>query len=201
MSEHTPGSLRLRKRAHAHPEPAQMNLSLQLCPGVGTSACFLCSSAVGKTAPTPAEAHLNISVTSPFAKATSRGNPMHAGTRYSRAGCQREKKLIKPDHRWPLGRAGPCPHHISTVQRGESPSKLLREPSRTKILPQGPKVAQRLPGRGVPTSRLVLEVSTQKPPMSQAACKEHGWPCSPTAQHLPGHLLGPQEHLGTHCGL
>lgn len=92
MSEHTPGSLRLRKRAHAHPEPAQMNLSLQLCPGVGTSACFLCSSAVGKTAPTPAEAHLNISVTSPFAKATSRGNPMHAGTRYSRAGCQREKK-------------------------------------------------------------------------------------------------------------
>lgn len=38
-------------RAGAHPEHAQMNPSLQLCPGVGTSACFMCSSAAGKTAP------------------------------------------------------------------------------------------------------------------------------------------------------
>lgn len=68
-------------RARAHPERAQMNPSLQLCPGVGTSARFMGSSAAGKTAPRPAEAHLNISVTSPFAKATRSGNPMQAGTR------------------------------------------------------------------------------------------------------------------------
>lgn len=71
-----------------------MNPSLQLCPGVGTSAHFMRSSAAGKTAPSPADAHLNISVTSPFAKATRSGNPMHAGTRYRRAGCQEEKQLL-----------------------------------------------------------------------------------------------------------
>lgn len=81
-------------RALAHPEHAQMNLALQLCLGMGTSARFMRSSATGKTAPSPADAHLNISVTSPFAKATRSGNPMHAGTRYRRAGCWDEKQLL-----------------------------------------------------------------------------------------------------------
>lgn len=78
---------------HSHTQHAQMNPSLQLCPGLGTSARFTRSNATGKTALSPAEAHLNISVTSPFAKATRSGNPMHAGTRYRRAGCQEGKQL------------------------------------------------------------------------------------------------------------
>lgn len=90
-------------RAGTHPEHAQMNPSLQLCPGVGTSARFMCSSAAGKTAPSPAEAHLNISVTSPFAKATRSGNPMQAGTRYSSAGCGEEKQLLNQTTNHPLG--------------------------------------------------------------------------------------------------
>lgn len=50
---------------------------------------------------------------------------------------------------------------------------------------------------GVPPVEVSAGVtdSTQQPPVSRAACKEHEWPSSPTAQHLPGHLLGPQEHL------
>lgn len=86
-------SLRLPACTHTHTQHAQMNPSLQLCPGLGTSARFTRSNATGKTALSPAEAHLNISVTSPFAKATRSGNPMHAGTRYRRAGCQEGKQL------------------------------------------------------------------------------------------------------------
>lgn len=81
-----------------------MNPSLQLCPGVGTSARFMGSSAAGKTAPSPAEAHLNISVTSPFAKATRSGNPMQAGTRYSSAGYGEEKQLLNQTTNHPKGR-------------------------------------------------------------------------------------------------
>lgn len=82
-----------------------MNPSPQLCPGVGTSARFMHSTAGGKTAPSPADAHLNISVTSPFAKATRSGKPMHAGTRYRRAGCREEKQLVNQTTNHPSGGA------------------------------------------------------------------------------------------------
>ena len=39
----------------------------------------------------PAPSYLNISVTSPLASATRTGKPIHAGTRYRRAGCERTK--------------------------------------------------------------------------------------------------------------
>lgn len=41
--------------------------------------------------PLPAPSYLNISVTSPLASATRTGKPIHAGTRYRRAGCERTK--------------------------------------------------------------------------------------------------------------